>query len=183
MNEPAATLRRSEAKRAFTRADLIAEARSWIGTPWRHQAAIKGVGADCVGFVRGVAEPFVGKVPIAMDYTTTWQLYRAEPRMFREFAARCEEVPLDQINPGDILLFGFGKGPAHHCGYAAPQAIPGEVGPGSPSGIAPENFRIIHCYREAGAVVEQDLTEWWRRKLRHAFRVPGISESGFCPAG
>jgi hypothetical protein len=39
--------------------------------------------------------------------------------------------------------------------------------------------RIIHCYREAGAVVEQDLTDWWRRKLRHAFRVPGISESRF----
>lgn len=150
--------RRRESKGTFTRADLIAEARSWIGTPWRHQAAIKGVGADCVGFVRGVAEPFVGKVPIAMDYTTTWQLYRAEPRMYREFAARCEEVPLDRIKPGDILLFGFGKGPAHHCGYSAP------------------DDRIIHCYREAGAVVEQDLTDWWQRKLRHAFRVPGIAD-------
>jgi NlpC/P60 family putative phage cell wall peptidase len=158
MKEPAATLRRSEAKPAFTRADLIAEARSWIGTPWRHQAAIKGVGADCVGFVRGAAEPFVGKVPLATDYTTTWQLYRAEPRMYREFAARCEEVALDQFKPGDILLFGFGKGPAHHCGYAAPEG------------------HIIHCYREAGSVVEQDLTDWWRRKLRHAFRVPGIAD-------
>lgn len=156
MNVPATANRRGGSKATFTRADLIAEARSWIGTPWRHQAAIKGVGADCVGFVRGAAEPFVGKVPIATDYTTTWQLYRAEPRMFREFAARCEEVPLDRIKPGDILLFGFGKGPAHHCGYSAP------------------DDRIIHCYREAGAVVEQDLTDWWRTKLRHAFRVPEI---------
>lgn len=159
MSVPATANRRGESKATFTRADLIAEARSWVGTPWRHQAAIKGVGADCVGFVRGAAEPFVGKVPIAADYTTTWQLYRAEPRMYREFAARCEEMPLDRIKPGDILLFGFGKGPAHHCGYFAP------------------DDRIIHCYREAGAVVEQDLTDWWRTKLRHAFRVQGISES------
>ena len=179
MSATVRTSRRRIAKPAFTRADLIAEARSWIGTPWRHQAAIKGVGADCVGFVRGAAEPFVGEIPITADYTTTWQLYRAEPRMYREFAARCQEVSLDRIKPGDILLFGFGKGPAHHCGYAAPQASPGEVVTTSPSGIAPENLRIIHCYREAGAVVEQDLTEWWHRKLRHAFQVPGISESSF----
>lgn len=141
----------------------VFEAVTFSGAQWfiLFVDMYKGVGADCVGFVRGVAEPFVGRVPIAMDYTTTWQLYRAEPRMYREFAARCEELPLARIKPGDILLFGFGKGPAHHCGYAAPGS------------------RIIHCYREAGAVVEQDLTDWWRTKLRHAFRVPDISEGSF----
>jgi hypothetical protein len=36
--------------------------------------------------------------------------------MYRGFAARCEEVPLDRVKPRDIAIFGFGKGPAHHCG-------------------------------------------------------------------
>jgi len=36
------------------RCSIIAEARSWIGTPYHHQAALKGVGYDCLGFVRGV---------------------------------------------------------------------------------------------------------------------------------
>ena len=29
-------------------------ARRWIGTPYRHQASRCGVGADCLGLVRGV---------------------------------------------------------------------------------------------------------------------------------
>ena len=36
------------------RADIVAEARAWIGTPYRHQASLAGVGADCLGLVRGV---------------------------------------------------------------------------------------------------------------------------------
>jgi hypothetical protein len=39
----------------MTRAEILAEARSWIGTPWLHQASCKGVGADCIGFGAGVA--------------------------------------------------------------------------------------------------------------------------------
>jgi cell wall-associated NlpC family hydrolase len=30
--------------------DIIAAARSWIGTPYCHQASLKGVGCDCSGF-------------------------------------------------------------------------------------------------------------------------------------
>lgn len=133
---------------------IVAEARSWLGTPWRHQAAAKGVGCDCVGLIRGVAEPFIGPVPIALDYSARWHLYRAEPLMHRLFAERCAEIEADDALPGDVLSFGVGKGPAHHCAYVSP------VG-------------LIHCYREAGRVVEQSMTEWWRRNLRHAFRFPG----------
>jgi NlpC/P60 family putative phage cell wall peptidase len=33
---------------------ILEEARSWIGTPYQHQASLKGVGCDCIGLVRGV---------------------------------------------------------------------------------------------------------------------------------
>ena len=33
---------------------VLAEARSWLGTPYRHQGGRKGVGCDCLGLVRGV---------------------------------------------------------------------------------------------------------------------------------
>ncbi len=138
----------------FTREDVIAEARTWLGTPWHHQAAVKGAGCDCIGFVRGVAEAFVGPVPIALDYTPTWHLYRAEPRMYLGFKERCEEIDPDDALPGDILLFGAGKGPAHHCAFLAP-------GDG-----------LIHCYQEAGRVVEHGFSPTWRPRVRHAFRFP-----------
>ncbi len=44
----------------MTRDDIIAEARSWIGTPYRHQASLKGVGCDCLGLVRGVGGAIAG---------------------------------------------------------------------------------------------------------------------------
>jgi cell wall-associated NlpC family hydrolase len=38
----------------ISRSAIVAEARTWIGTPYRHQASLKGVGCDCLGLVRGV---------------------------------------------------------------------------------------------------------------------------------
>ncbi len=32
-----------------TREDIVRAARGWIGTPYRHQASLKGVGTDCLG--------------------------------------------------------------------------------------------------------------------------------------
>ncbi len=33
-----------------SRADVLAEARTWLGTPWHHSACVKGEGVDCVYF-------------------------------------------------------------------------------------------------------------------------------------
>ena len=49
------------------RAAIVAEARGWIGTPYRHQASLKGVGADCIGLVRGVWRAFHGEDPELRD--------------------------------------------------------------------------------------------------------------------
>jgi NlpC/P60 family putative phage cell wall peptidase len=38
----------------ITRPTIVAETRAWLGTPYRHQASLKGVGCDCLGLVRGV---------------------------------------------------------------------------------------------------------------------------------
>ena len=35
-------------------------ARAWLGTPYRHQASVKGVGADCLGLVRGLWREVAG---------------------------------------------------------------------------------------------------------------------------
>lgn len=38
-----------------TREQIVEIALSWIGTPFMHQQSIKGVAADCEGFIEGVA--------------------------------------------------------------------------------------------------------------------------------
>jgi len=47
----------------LTRAAIVAEARSWIGTRYRHQGSLKGVGCDCLGLVRGVWRNCIGAEP------------------------------------------------------------------------------------------------------------------------
>jgi cell wall-associated NlpC family hydrolase len=46
------------------RAQVIAEARSWIGTPYKHLAGaqpLKGVACDCVGLLRAVFDLVTGR--------------------------------------------------------------------------------------------------------------------------
>src|SRR3989338_4143365 len=49
----------------LTRQAIVAAARSWIGTPYRHQASLKGAGCDCLGLVRGVWRELYGDEPEA----------------------------------------------------------------------------------------------------------------------
>jgi cell wall-associated NlpC family hydrolase len=45
------------------RTHIVALAREWLGTPYHHQASLKGVGTDCVGLVRGIwREVYAGDV-------------------------------------------------------------------------------------------------------------------------
>ena len=38
----------------------VASARGWLGTPYHHQASLKGVGCDCLGLLRGVWREVIG---------------------------------------------------------------------------------------------------------------------------
>lgn len=47
----------------LAREEIVAEARRWIGTPYRHQASLCGVGCDCLGLLRGVWRALIGPEP------------------------------------------------------------------------------------------------------------------------
>ena len=47
----------------ISRHAILTEARSWIGTPYQHQASAKGAGCDCLGLVRGVWRALWGDEP------------------------------------------------------------------------------------------------------------------------
>ncbi|MCK4713545.1 MAG: peptidase, partial [Marinosulfonomonas sp.] len=57
-----------------TTGERVAElARGWIGTPYRHQASVKGAGADCLGLLRGIWCEVYGAEPEAVPaYTPDW---------------------------------------------------------------------------------------------------------------
>ena len=48
------------------RDDIVAAARSWLGTPYRHQMSLKGEGCDCIGLIRGVWREMIEPEPWKM---------------------------------------------------------------------------------------------------------------------
>lgn len=141
------------------RAEIVAAARGWIGTPYRHQASRKGAGCDCLGLVRGVWRELIGPEPEATPpYTPDWAEALGEETLLAAARRHLIEIPHGAVRAGDVLIFRMGMGvPAKHC------AIVGSEG------------RIIHAYW-GRAVVETRLTEWWARRVAAAFAFPGLED-------
>jgi NlpC/P60 family putative phage cell wall peptidase len=147
------------------RSAIVAEAHSWLGTPYRHQASAKGVGCDCLGLVRGVWRAFEGGEPEAVPpYRADWAEVGGAETLLAAARRRLFEIPAFQARPGDVLLFRMTpQACVKHC------AIVSGARPGDPEP------RILHAYW-GRAVVESWLGPWWRRRLAHAFSFPFASD-------
>lgn len=141
----------------MSRPEIVAAARGWIGTPYRHQAACKGAGCDCLGLLRGVWREVLGAEPVPVPpYTPDWSEPDGVERLWAAATAHlC--APGDGMAPGDVLLFRMRAGSvAKHLG------IVGEAG-ACPS--------FIHAYCGHG-VVESPLSQPWRRRIVARFAFP-----------
>lgn len=94
-----------------TRADVVTCARTWLHTPYQHQARLKGVGVDCAGLVIGVARE-LGL--IAPDWDV--QGYARQPDGV-SLRGWCDDsmtpIRRDQMQPGDVVLVAFDAAPGH----------------------------------------------------------------------
>lgn len=100
-----------------TREAIVAEARTWLGTPYHHAARVKGAGVDCAMLVAEVLER-AGLVPhIAPDaYPADWMQHRNEERFLavvQTYALRELDLATEQPAPGDVVLYRFGRCFAH----------------------------------------------------------------------
>lgn len=100
------------------RAALLAEAETWLGTPFHHEARVKGAGVDCGQLLLAVYEA-VGIIPHVETepYPADFHLHRDREwyaeilgAYAREFAGPPDgEAP----RPGDVALFKFGRVYSH----------------------------------------------------------------------
>lgn len=133
----------------------LAEARDWIGTPYRHQGARKGVGCDCLGLVCGVWTALYGAEPERPGpYGPDWAEFSGGDPLMDAARRHCREISAADAEPGDVLLFRWKPG-------AAAKHL----------GILSANGRFIHAY-SGTAVVESALVPQWRRRIAGAFRFP-----------
>lgn len=151
----------------LTRTAIVTEARSWLGTPYKHQASLKQVGCDCLGLVRGVWREVVGAEPERTPpYAAGWAEAASGEPLADAAARHLIAVTLSHPSPasgggsgwgpGDILLFRWRKHlPAKHMAIVT----------------APD--LMVHAH-DGACVAEVAIAPWWRRRLAYAFRFPGI---------
>ncbi len=138
------------------RADIVTEARRWLGTPYRHQASARGAGADCLGLIRGVWRALHGSEPEAVPpYSMDWSEPQGEERLWA--AALRHLRPVGTARPGDVLLFRMRAG-----------AVAKHLGILSEDGAHP---RFVHAYSGHG-VIESTLTAPWARRVVARFSFP-----------
>jgi NlpC/P60 family putative phage cell wall peptidase len=142
---------------------IIAEARSWIGTPYRHQASCQGAGADCLGLVRGVWRAVIGAEPEPLPpYTADWSEAGGREDLLLGAGRWLVAKPLGDRAGGDVILFRMRNGAvAKHLGILV-QSQP--------------HPRFVHAYCGHG-VVESALTPPWSCRLAACFAFPSSDES------
>lgn len=145
----------------YLKADrLIGEARKWLGTPYQHQGACRGVGADCLGLIRGLYAELLPHRHVRVPAYRQWA-QRGEAEVLWQAA---EAYLLPRVLPelpkpgdfeaGDIVLFRLRAAlPARHLALIS----------------APD--KMIHALSHMG-VCEVDFSSHWRRYAVARFAFP-----------
>ncbi|MGS4883466.1 NlpC/P60 family protein [Roseibium sp. MB-4] len=137
-------------------AHVVDLARGWIGTPYHHQASLKGIGCDCLGLVRGVWRELYGQEPETPPaYSPDWGQVSAEETLLAAAKRHFAPVPIDALEPGHVVIFRMRpKAIAKHCG------------------IISGDGRVIHALEGAG-VCEVSINSVLLSKAVGAYRFNG----------
>lgn len=146
------------------RAAIVAEARTWTGTRWMHQADVKGVGCDCIGLLRGVGIN-TGVFPAdwqSLPGASQFLGYGRTP--FKGALERCCDMFMTRITeqeagPGDVVVMRYGT-EGHHMAILADYHLGG--------------LSIIHAYAPARKVAEGRLDDEMRARICGWYRFPGV---------
>lgn len=129
----------------------------YVNTPYRHQGRLKGVGVDCIGLIVCVANE-LNLFDLKNDSTN----YRMIPDgKFLMLKARenLEQIQINEIETGDILVMTFDKEPQHFAFYYKQNE---------------EEF-IVHSYSQIKKVLIQRYDDRWKEKTNFAFKFKELN--------
>lgn len=140
---------------------IAAQAREWLGTPYRHQASLKHVGCDCLGLVRGVWRALHGDEPeTPPPYAPDWAEAAGRETLAEAAARHLLPVEPAHFDVGDVILFRWRANlPAKHAAIVV--SLDGRGG------------SMVHAH-DGAAVAEVAIAPWWRRRIAYAFSFPGV---------
>lgn len=129
----------------------VEEALTWVGTPYHHQGRVKGAGVDCGTLICEVYEA-VGLMDHLdpRPYPQDWHLHQMGQRYLELILQVC--LPVEVPEPGDIVLYHFGKCISHGA-------------------IVVEWPTIVHSYLGLGVVVQDGTKGSLSRRIAGFYRM------------
>jgi len=164
-------MRSSEAIDPQAAKEIVAEARSWLKTPYRHQGKVKGRAVDCVGLILGVGH----SLALLDIHPEEWREFAGysrtpNPRKMGEAMERfLDALPLEASawpGPGAVGWLGWRDDMPMHL------AITSEY-----EGRA----TIVHAYSLAGACVEHGFVSEWPERVVSWWAYPGTQAAPGAP--
>lgn len=141
------------------RSAVLLAASEWIGTPYCHQASVKGAGCDCLGLIRGVWREIYGAEPMPIPpYTPDWAEATGAETLLSAAQKCLRPIETENSCPGDVLVFRMR--PNAPCKHMAILSAPD---------------RIIHAYW-GRTVIESHLVPYWSRRWVYSFSFPDLKE-------
>jgi cell wall-associated NlpC family hydrolase len=143
-----------------TREKIVAEAKTWLKTPWHHEARVKGAGVDCGMILLEIFEK-VNLIPhiSPAHYSIDFMMNREEEwyeKLILDYAFEIFRNPL----PGDIILYRHGRSFSHGA-------------------IVIEWPKIIHAFFPERCVCWGDVEQpFLRKKIKKMFRYDKFERSG-----
>jgi NlpC/P60 family putative phage cell wall peptidase len=141
--------------RLSVNAHVVDLARGWIGTPYHHQASLKGIGCDCLGLVRGIWRELYGQEPeVPPAYSPDWGQVSRQETLLAAAKRHFAPVSIDALEPGHLVIFRMRpKAIAKHCGIISDQG------------------RMIHALEGTG-VCEVSYGSLWSRRIAALVKFP-----------
>lgn len=132
-----------------TRADVVAEALRWEGTPYHSHARVLGVGVDCCNLPAAVYEA-CGLCPhLAPRYSRQWFLHHDEELFLEWVRPHAREIPRALAREGDMGIWRFGRTFSHAAILIEPPVV-------------------LHAVALTGAVIRSDMNRDEELRLRPA---------------
>ena len=132
-------------------AAIVAAARAWVGTPFGHQGRVLGERIDCAGLIAKTGQAAGLTTYDVTDYGMQPNPKRMKAILDRELIL----IPINEARAGDVFWMVYGGRQPRHLAIFT-------------------GASIIHAYQDAGKCVEHILDEDWRRRIRAAYRYPGV---------
>lgn len=143
-----------------TRTELIAEARSWIGTRFAHQGQTKGREVDCDNFIKGVAD----RTGITLVHWENNYRRREDGSVMLQMLGENLDLVGDSIEEaqrGDIIAFKrTGEDKPSHVAFL------------TETKETSHSFYIVHA-REP-VVAEHRINNFWIKSIHSIWRIRGI---------